>query len=101
MNPLVIKGAKVVSIAKGKAPLVKKAGGKMISLLLTTGTGMEVVNKAMDTRERTRIIKDFDGKYDKATSYEEKEMIMKYKMEYIYKTAETISMMNQCPQGVC
>ena len=101
MNPLVIKGAGVVSVVKGKAPLVKKAGGKVISLLLTTGTGMEVVNKVIDNRERTRIIKDFDEKYNKATSYEEKEMIMKYRMEYIYNIPGLVNQMNQCPQGVC
>jgi hypothetical protein len=75
-----------------------KKSRKVISLLLTTGTGMEVVNKVIDNRERTRIIKDFDEKYNKATSYEEKEMIMKYRMEYIYKIPGA---MNQCPQSVC
>lgn len=100
MNPLVIKGARVVSVAKGKAPLVKKAGGKVISLLLTTGTGMDVVNKAIDVRERTKMIKDFDEKYNKATSYEEKEMIMRYRMEYIYKVSGAVNQMKQCSQGI-
>lgn len=102
MNPVIIKGTKVVSIAKAKAPAVKKLGGKAISFLMTTGAGMEVVDKTINARTRNKMRNDFLEMYSKATSNEEKEMLMKYyKPEYIYNIPDTVNQINCCAQSLC
>lgn len=90
MNPLVLQGAKVVSVAKAKIPLIKTAGKTAISFALTSGTGKELIDKVVQTRERNRIIKDFDEKYEKASSFEERKMIMEYRMQYINQVPDEV-----------
>lgn len=90
MNPLVLQGAKVVSVAKAKMPLIKTAGKTVVSFALTNGTGKELIDKVVQTRERNKIIKDFDEKYERATSFEERKMIMEYRMQYINQVPDMV-----------